>query len=166
MKRETTLTKLNEPALHKSPSQHWNSQVSSDPQAWPYKSFSFKQVSLVWHPFRYSMTFFPSIINSVVNLPHSFCPGAQRPEWLFCSQSSMEMVLWHIKHFKSPSESYCKLNILSVFTLKMTYHSGFVDKSISVNNSPIKDHTHQHNHIPTTYKNIISCQQSTRYCGV
>jgi len=48
----------------------------------------------------------------------------------------------------------------------MTYRTRFVDKSISVNNSPIKDHTHQHNHIPTTYKNIISCQQSTGYCGV
>ena len=28
------------------------------------------------------------------------------------------------------------------------------------------DHTHPHNHIPPTYKYIISCQQSTRYCGV
>ena len=78
----------------------------------------------------------------------------------------MEVVLWHIKHFMGPPERYYKWNILSVFTLKMTYRTRFVDKSNSANNRPIKDHTHQHNHIPTTYKNITTCQQSTGYCGV
>lgn len=94
------LTEENEPVLHRSFSQHRLSQVSSSPHSCMKKSLSFLQAAATRHPFLYTLIFLSPMTSSDVNLAQLSSLLLQVTALLFWMQCSIDIALWHSKHFR------------------------------------------------------------------